>query len=244
MNVVVDGLLVNYTEIGSGPTILMVHGWLDEQKTYQKLSQELSSNYRCIVLDLPNFGASQASDKVVTIQDYAVFIKNFVDKLKLKKFVYVGHSMGGQIGVYAVGKGILEPSKLILVASAGVRNDKAVKKKIMRYGSVPFKYLLPASAKNKLYRRIGSDYSHELSRVHKNIIKAVLGYDVQADAKNISVPTLLIYGEVDQQTPPAYGRLLEKSIANSQLFVVNEADHWLHQKNATQVADIMKEFMV
>jgi len=57
------------------------------------------------------------------------------------------------------------------------------------------------------------------------------------------LPTLLVYGELDTQTPARYGTLLHSAIKNSQLQVVPGADHFLHFGQPERVLQIVEDFL-
>src|SRR6185369_6140449 len=99
MQVVVNDTLVNYSDTGSGPILLCVHGWMHDHTTYNQLARELGGTYRVVALDLPNFGNSQTNDGIQGIDEFAAFLEAFVNKLDIKNYTFVGHSMGCQIGM-------------------------------------------------------------------------------------------------------------------------------------------------
>lgn len=243
MQVIVAGQIVTYIDEGTGPILLMVHGWGDQKETWRALINELTPDFRCIALDLPNFGASSDNDSVIDLGGYANALAVFLTKLGVVSYTYIGHSMGGQIGIYATGKVILQPDKLILIASAGIRDDKTVRRKALKAGSAVLRRLLPTQAKRKIYQKIGSDYDPLLSPVHKAIINAVLSTDVQQEAARIIVPTVLIYGSADDATPPHYGKRLSDLIDGATYELIDGQDHFLHQKAAGVVAATIRTFV-
>lgn len=243
MQVIVDGTPIAYTDEGTGPVLVFVHGWRDSKETWQPISKALRSNHRCIALDLPNFGASGQNAEATTLDAYAHAIRQFLRKTAVDDYTLVGHSMGGQIAVHGVGKAVLVPSKLILVASAGVRDEKQTQKKLLRGLSKPLRHIVPASMKAKFYKQIGSDYDPSLNPVLKSTIDHVLNADVQSVAAGITVPTLLVYGENDTAAPPRFGKRLQSAIKGSQYVEIAGSDHWLHQHSVDDVVRVLQEFM-
>jgi pimeloyl-ACP methyl ester carboxylesterase len=239
--IIVNKSAISYLDEGRGPIILFVHGWLDSKETFHNLINELKLQYRCIAIDLPNFGASQVDKSVASVDTYASFLQDFLDKLDIKKYVVAGHSMGGQIALYAVGKNIIKPTALVLIASSGVRNNNNLSKQLVKKISFVLRRFIPEKTKNSIYKKIGSDYSTKLSSVHKIIIKNMLQKDVQNEAKKIVTPTLLIYGDSDKHTPVSMGKSLSSAIQSSKLKVLSGADHWLHQSNAKIIADLIRK---
>lgn len=241
--VVVDGILTSYFDVGTGPTIVLLHGWLDSKETFATLMDELSRKYRCIALDLPNFGSSQESDRIINLFDYSKFVRSFLYKLDVSRYCLLGHSMGGQISIFGTAEEILMPSRLILLAAAGVRDEEKFKKSSIKYASKLLKRIVPKPIKSRAYKLLKSDYDPSLSIVHKKIINAVLNTDIQKNALKLHVPTLLVYGSDDIHTTLSMGTKLNKHIKGSKLVILDGQDHWLHKKASDIIAIRIAEFM-
>ncbi len=221
---------------------MFVHGWRDAKETWQPIIQVLKANNRCIALDLPNFGASGHSSVITSLDAYAQTVKQFLQKLAVDNYALVGHSMGGQIGIFAVGSGILTPQHLVLVAAAGVRDEKQTQKSFLRGLSKPLRHVIPDTVKAKFYKRIGSDYDPSLAPELKATIAHMLDTDIQSFARRITTPTLLIYGEQDASTPPRFGQKLRAVIKDAQYKELTGQDHWLHQHAPSEIAQLIQEF--
>lgn len=242
MQMVVDGTLINYSDQGAGPVLLCVHGWMQDHQTFDKLRDELTG-YRMVAIDLPNFGASQQTDAIVTIANYGKLLGAFVKKLGLKKFTAVGHSMGGQILIQATADGQLAPQRLVLLASAGVRDGRKMRKFLLRLMAKTAGILVPLRFKKQAYRWLKSDYQPDLSVIHKQVIDNVLKTDVVAAAGRVTIPSLLIYGSSDTSTPLSVARRLDAALSNSQLVIVADEQHWAHNSAAPVVARHILEFL-
>jgi pimeloyl-ACP methyl ester carboxylesterase len=103
--------------------------------------------------------------------------------------------------------------------------------------------VIPKNIKNKTYALLGSDYNTDLSPVLKDVIKNMLSTDVTDYAKRIRIPTLLIYGDKDTSTPLWMAQELKGCIVDSQLCVIHNQDHWVHQNQAEEVAKHMESFL-
>lgn len=239
--VIIDNKLVQYRESGDGATLLCLHGWKSDGASFEMLANELQS-FRVIALDLPNFGQSEDNRDCTSLDNYAQFIQKFIQKLNIDNYSLIGHSMGGQIAIRATASNLVDPDHLILIASSGVRDQRRLIKRSIKLLAKPLKYIAPKSVKRKFYQAINSDYSSELSEIHKQIIDSMLRSDVQEDAKKISKPTLLIYGSADTSTPPTFGKQLAEKMKNSTLITIEGADHWLHATMSDKVARYIKEF--
>ena len=241
--IVVNNVVLAYTDVGSGKPLLLVHGWKDSKETFEPLINKLATSYRCISVDLPNFGKSEHTLTITTPEEYAHMLQRFVKKLDLSDFVYIGHSMGGQIGILAVGEGVISPARMVLLASAGVRTNRNFLKFILKYISKVLRNIIPNKLKKKYYEKIGSDYSHSLSPVHKKVIKAILACDVQAAAQKVRIPTLLVYGSEDSHTPIWMAKKLHSQISTSELVVLKGENHWLHKTAVEEVSTKVQEFV-
>lgn len=102
----VDGARLHYIDVGSqtGPTIVMVHGLGGQLRNFSyALVDLLKDEYRVIVVDRPGSGYSVATGNTTPgIIAQGAIIADFIQKLGLDRPLFVGHSLGGAIGL-AVG---------------------------------------------------------------------------------------------------------------------------------------------
>lgn len=249
MNVVVNGLMTNYQKVGRGKVVVCLPGWGDTITTFSKLVAELKEKYTVLALDLPGFGGTQAPSKAWSLEEYANFTAAWLDKIKAGRvYAIIGHSYGGATAITGVGEGHLACERLILLASAGIRGNKSLNQKTLSLVAKIAKYptyLLPRRYRNKLrrgvYEALGSDM---LLLPHMEpTFKEIIRQDVRQKAKQVAVPTLLIYGSADNQTPVSDGRLLAEAIPNSNLKIIDGANHFLHHDSTGQVSRLIKAFL-
>jgi pimeloyl-ACP methyl ester carboxylesterase len=248
MQVIVKGLLTNYSQTGRGPVLLFVHGWGDSLSTFNSVIKQFEKNYLCISLDLPGFGKTQIPNVAWGVKDYSEFIESFVKKLDLDLYAVIGHSNGGTILMYCASHDLIGSEKLVLIASAGIRDEDAFKKSLYKVlaksGKLVTRFLskkAQAKFRKKLYSTAGSDIL--ISPDLEETFKKVVGYDIQNDAKNIKAKTLLIYAEDDEATPVRYGEKLSVVIDNSELKILSSGGHFIHQTETEKTAEIIKEFL-
>lgn len=249
MNVVVDGLMASYQKVGKGKTLVFLHGWGDSGKTFSKLIENLQDKYTILALDLPGFGGTQVPKNAWGLEDYAQFIRAWLAKINAgETYAYVGHSYGGAAAIAGLASGTLKADKLVLLASAGVRNKYTLRKRAFWLASKAAKIplaVLPEKhrrkLRNRVYKTAGSDMMllPHMELTFKRIIKE----DVQIIARSIKQPTLLIYGTKDKETPLSYGQALAKAIPNSYLEVMPGLGHFLHQEEPQRLAEIIRDFL-
>ncbi|MEK7096192.1 MAG: alpha/beta hydrolase [Patescibacteria group bacterium] len=248
MNVVVNGLMTSYQKVGKGPVIVCLHGWGDSAATFSKLAENLRGKYQLLILDLPGFGGTQKPTTAWGLEDYANFVAAWLKKLDAGEInAIIGHSFGGAVAIKAVSTLTLKPSKLVLLASAGVREKKSLRLGILRTGAkvakVPL-YILPAHKATKIktyfYHKAGSDLM--LSPHMRQTFVKTIREDLRQTASSIKLPTLLIYGNQDRETPSKDGQLLNEAIPDSRLEIIN-AGHFLHQEQVGEVSNLILEFL-
>ena len=91
----VDGMNIHWTSKGSGPAIILVHGWTCDETSWKENVPELSAKYRVITLDLPGHGKSDSpKDGTFTMALFARAVEAVRAEAKVEKAVVAGHSMG------------------------------------------------------------------------------------------------------------------------------------------------------
>lgn len=97
----VDGARLHYIDIGSGPTIVMVHGLTGQLRNFTyALTERLVSDFRLIVVDRPGSGYStynRVGGRGLDAQ--ATILGHFIKALKLDRPLLVGHSLGGAVAL-------------------------------------------------------------------------------------------------------------------------------------------------
>ncbi len=249
MNVVVEDLLINYTVNGSGPVVILIHGWGDSLNTFRPIAEELQKKYKVYALDLPGFGGSQTPQSAYNLDKFVGIVSGFLSKLGIKKvYTYIGHSNGGAIAMKGLSSGVLVSEKLVLIASSGVRTSYTGRQKALRLAvktaKVPTKLLPKITQKKiraKVYSAIGSDMlvAENMQETFKNVVTE----DLVTDSAMIPSDTLLIYGREDTATPIEYGKLFSKQIENSKLVVIEGADHFVHQTKSAEVVKQISSFL-
>ena len=117
----VNGIRISYIETGRGDPIIFIHGLAGCADNFDPLIEDLSKDYRCIVLDLPGYGNSEARPEFpYTTKFFAETVVGLMDELGIDKAAVLGHSMGGQTAAYMAIHFPERVDKLVLVGSAGV----------------------------------------------------------------------------------------------------------------------------
>jgi pimeloyl-ACP methyl ester carboxylesterase len=91
-----DGSRIKFDSSGKGKTaIIFIHGWGGNKYYWEPQLIQFSSQYKVVAIDLAGFGESDNKRTNWTMLNFGKDVSAVIDKLKLKKVILVGHSMGG-----------------------------------------------------------------------------------------------------------------------------------------------------
>lgn len=248
MQVVVNGLMTSYYRTGKGKTVLILPGWADSSASWRDFAAKLSPKYDVIAIDLPGFGGTQTPKESWGLDEFADFVAGFAAKLKLKPYAIIGHSNGGAIAIKGLSTNQLTAQRLVLLASAGVREQNSGRKGALHLVTKAGKAVtrpLPDRVRRRIrgtyYQKIGSDYL--VAEHMQESFKKIVNEDVRGNAAKLKLPTLLVYGAKDRATPVRFGELLYQSVKGSTLTVIDDAGHFLHQDKPVEVVELVQGFL-
>lgn len=90
---------VNFTSQGLGTAVVLLHGFLENSTMWNSISTELSKKFKVICIDLLGHGATENHGYIHTMENQAEMVKAVLDYLNLKRYILIGHSMGGYVAL-------------------------------------------------------------------------------------------------------------------------------------------------
>ena len=81
-----------------GIPVVFIHGYCEDQTMWDEFSEPFDIDYRLIKIDLPGFGLSEIK-KSISIKEMADTVIAVLKHLKIKKYILIGHSMGGYVSL-------------------------------------------------------------------------------------------------------------------------------------------------
>src|SRR5712692_1269371 len=94
-----DGARIHYVDEGSGETLLLLHGNPAWSFLYRKMIGALKDQFRCVALDYPGYGMSDAPPGYgFTPREHSAVLERFVDRLDLRDLTIMVQDWGGPIG--------------------------------------------------------------------------------------------------------------------------------------------------
>ncbi len=246
--IAIDGIDIRQAVIGEGAPMLMVHGWGASVETLYPLAARLSQlGYRCLMLDLPGFGESAEPAQAWHVRDYVKFCLAFLDAHDVQCAHYFGHSLGGRIGLMLAAEHPERINKMTLSNSAGIKPEPGIGQRL-RLGLVRRarnslqKIGAKSTAENlrKLYNEhFGSADFVRASPIMRGTLVKIVEQDLLEYARRAPQPTVLIWGDADEETPLWMGRELENALPDAALIVHPGAGHYAYLDFPERTASIM-----
>jgi pimeloyl-ACP methyl ester carboxylesterase len=243
----VNSLKTNSKIGGKGETILILHGWNGSSDSWKRVIEILEGSFNVVCPDLPGFGKSDFPPSSWSLKNFAKWLFNFAQKLKLDNFHLLGHSFGGRV---ALKFSILYPEKvkkLILVNSAGIKTEFTLRQKVLfkiaQIGNAIFSEKIFERFKNrasnvfyKIFRI--RDYA-KAKGVMKETMKIILSEDFLPELPKIDKETIIIWGKEDKILPLKYAFIFKENIKNSKLEVLPGIGHSPHLEYPEKLAEIL-----
>jgi pimeloyl-ACP methyl ester carboxylesterase len=229
-----------------GPPVVLIHGLgQNGARDWSRLLPALADRYAIYALDLPGFGQSDKGDRLYSPASFAGAIENVIGRRLGRRFVLIGHSMGGAVSLAYAAAYPERIERLILVDMAGVLQRSVYAEFLSRLGTraVTGGYFeeapwFTASLHTLLTRADGVSFStdsiltsaavrKQLFRGDPNAIAAytLVGHDFSHALRSIAAPTLLIWGSEDKVAPLRTGQMAAATIPNARLAIIRGVGH-------------------
>ena len=235
----VDETPIAWREAGEGSLVLFLHGLGATRTSWDAQLAALADTHRCVAWDLPGYGASPPLANL-TLEAAADSAAALIDNLGGPAHV-VGLSMGGMIGLHLALRHPECVRSLAIVDSSpafGMDGTDPEEWRAARLAPLDAGAQVPDFAEPVLRGIMGPNVSDEavaaavasMLRVPlaglRQTIAALPGHDVRARLGEITAPTLVVVGELDEETPPAYSEAIAAGIPGARLEVIAGAGHY------------------
>jgi pimeloyl-ACP methyl ester carboxylesterase len=262
------GVKIHYASLGSGPLIVMIHGFPDYWYTWRSQMEALSADYQCVAMDLRGYNLSDKPKGVdnyamaVLVEDVAAVVKH----VGRDKAIVVGHDWGGATAwAFAMAKPQMLDRLIILnvphplgFARELVNNPRQQRssqyaRDYQKEGAhlkvtvedLSF-WVTDPEAKEK-YREAfeRSDVEAMLNYYKRNFLKeGSSGGGSERDYPPVKAPVLIIYGLKDKYVLPAglnnTWEWLEKGLT---LVTIPEAGHFVQHEAADLVTRTIQQWL-
>ncbi|BDG02642.1 alpha/beta fold hydrolase [Anaeromyxobacter oryzae] len=257
-----SGARVAYLDWGSGPPLVLVHGWAMSSAVLTDLGRALEDGRRVIVPDLRGHGASSPGG--FGLEDLAGDLAALLDALALRDVALAGWSMGGQVALAAMPRVRRRVARLALLSTTP------------RFtAGEGWPHGLPAQHVEVLAHRVRRDPTRALPRFFDGMfapgelddgararvaalrdalpppapaaaqagLDLLVSVDLRGALRAVDVPTLVVHGGADPICPAGAGRALADAIPGARLVVFPGAGHAPFLSRPAAVAGALRPFL-
>jgi pimeloyl-ACP methyl ester carboxylesterase len=227
---------------------------------WRKNIDELARCFDVIAVDLKGYGYSdKPADGKYSREDIRQFVLDFMEALKVDRAILVGHSWGGGIAVDLALHHPERVEKLILIDSTGYPPEPSFVEWLLRVPGVG--WLILAACDKGTFARIlkervffnpdlvteeevegwmrpyyvrgASQAALELRNYH---------FDMAEEIRNISQPTLIIWGREDKALPAEMAERFRQDIKNAVVKIIPNCGHNPQEERPEEVNELIKQF--
>lgn len=253
-----NGLKIQFVEQGSatGLPVIFLHGYTDSWHSFELLMPNLPKSVRAFALTQRGHGDSEHPVSGYHVRDFSADVAAFMDAMKLKQAVIVGHSMGSYV---AQRFALDHPDRvrgLVLIGSfVTVRGNPGVKEIwdstisklgdsvdpafIRQFQESTFQKPLPREFKETVMK----ESAKVPGRVWREVIAGLMETDFSAELGRIKAPTLIIWGDRDSFFLRNEQERLTKAISGSRLLVYEGVGHDPNWEEPERLAADLSEFI-
>ncbi|MCU0579549.1 MAG: alpha/beta hydrolase [Desulfobacterota bacterium] len=229
------------------PTLVLIHGAGSSSQAFLNQLRRLDRTINVLALDLPGHGGTSGPGRD-TISGYANWVEEVFSSFLVKSFYLGGHSMGGAIAQELALRSWPRIRGLILIATGAelrvsTKIIEGLAKEPEPTRALINKWCFPPDADPLLLRQSLELLKQTPVQIIYNDFQACNRFDRSENVGTITLPTLILVGEQDVMTPPAFAEDLQKQILNSKLVQVPGAGHLVMLEKPREVNQAMEDFV-
>jgi pimeloyl-ACP methyl ester carboxylesterase len=235
----VNGLRIAYQRAGSGPPLVLLHGFICDSRAWQPQIDDLSRDYDVMAWDCPGCGDSDDPPEDFTMAQFAECLAGLLDHAGVGSVHLLGLSWGCTCILEFYRMHPSRVSSIILAdgyagwtGSLGAPAAAARLDRCLRESRLPARQWVPqwvpdafsAAAPQSLL----DDYAQIMNDFHPVGFRAMsraVTPDFADILPTLSVSTLLIWGDADKRSPLSAGQRMRDAIPGSQLLIIPDAGH-------------------
>jgi pimeloyl-ACP methyl ester carboxylesterase len=238
-----------FTALGSGPTVLMLHGIGGGHLAFAPQVETFASQgYRAVAWDMPGYGHS-APIEPYTFKGLAQSCIALIDSLKCGDVTLIGHSMGGMVAQEVVARRPDLVNRLVLCGTSPAFGRKPDgqsadewQRNFVQSRTAPLdagqsmqqlaQQLVPGMVGPSAMAEGVKLAAHCMSQVpastYRRALEALVTFDRRDGLTAIHVPTLLIAGEHDRNAPPSVMKKMADAIRSSSYHEMKGIGHLMN----------------
>jgi len=251
---------LNVADLGSGPTLLLVHGFPLDHSMWRHQLEALSDGHRVIAPDLRGFGSSTGATETITMQQLADDLAELLDGLGIgEPITFCGLSMGGYVAWQFWQRHASHVARMILCDTrAGADSEE-----VARGRSVMAQRVLSEGTSIVAEAMLPKLFAEQTVREQADVVEATrqvmqstapttvsgtlrgmaLRPDMTSELRNIDVPTLVICGEQDVISTVDEMRSIADALPNAKFVEVPGSGHMTPLEDPITVNAAIRNFL-
>jgi pimeloyl-ACP methyl ester carboxylesterase len=246
----IGGLDTYYTLQGAGRPVVLLHGWGTSSQSLLGVAAALAPEFRVLAVDLPGFGWSDPPPAAWGSAEYAAHVERLLDETALGPAAVLGHSFGGRVAIRLAAGRPQRVTRLVLVAAAGIRRARrprdyariGVTKVLNGCLRVPILGRLAGPVAARWRERVGSRDYKAAGRMRPTLVRLV-SEDLAPLLPEIEAPTLILWGDRDEEVGKAAVLTMASMIRGARLLVFPGAGHFPFQDQPVPFGDALGAFL-
>jgi len=246
---------ISYSDTGKGTAIVLLHGFLENKTMWVSYIEEFSTKNRVITIDLLGHGETECVGYVHSMEENADMVHAILSKLRIRKAILVGHSLGGYVAL-AFAELYPDTTKGLVLLNSTSKADseerkanrdraiKAVKKDYIGFVRLSIANLFNPDNRERLIDEIEKVRTEALKTPLQGIVASLEGMKIRKDRETLlrsaTYPLLLILGKKDPVLNYEEGL---KQIENTTVKLVTFPDgHMSHIENLEELKKVLLGF--
>jgi pimeloyl-ACP methyl ester carboxylesterase len=248
---------VAYRSAGSGPPLVLLHGFLCDSRAWRCQLEGLAQDFRVIAWDAPGAGESPDPREGFTLTDWADCLAGFLDGVGVVEANLVGLSWGGLLAQEFYR---LYPSRVLRLVLAdtyagwkGSLGDEAARRRLERCEResrlAPDEFVA-RWVPHEFFAAAGADLTAEMAAVVSDFHPAgfrlmagsLAGADTTDVLEQIAVPVLLLWGDADRRSPGDVARQFARVVSGAELVLIPGAGHVSNMEKPEQFNAAVRGF--
>lgn len=246
---------ISYSDTGKGNAVVLLHGFLENQTMWQDLIPELRHKNRIITIDLLGHGQTECLGYVHSMEDNAEIVQAVLSKLRIRKAIFVGHSMGGYVAL-AFAENYPEKVRALVLLNSTSKADseekkanrnraiKAVKKDYTTFIRLSIANLFSPDNRDRLIDEIENIKLEALKTPLQGIVASLEGMKIRKDREVLlhltPYPKMLVLGVKDPVLN--YETALEQLEETAVKLITFADGHMSHIENREELKKVLLDF--
>lgn len=211
--------------------LVWLHGWGQSHASLLPLARLYEKSHANFLFDFPGFGQTPMLHKGADTEDYADALIRELELLPFGARVLVGHSFGCRVMVQVASKRPDLLDGMIFIGGAGLQRDRSLwwrLKALFRKTLGKISYWSDRLFRTNFLEKYRIKYrsaDYKAAGELRETFVAVVSENLLSKAEKISLPTLLLYGEMDGETPVEFGEKYQRALKDARLKVLRGFGH-------------------